>query len=196
MNIIYPPLVEESYKFILEQGIDVPKAEVYKMLVKKGVITQTGEPTKEAIKQGIVAEFNRGHRTLKEFKREYPIFKHYPSKEFTQQEGIWYVSQKIIADIEQMLKKNNCDRDTFTQVKTYFYFRNYDNPHASIAETKGVFHPLFTQYPDEAFRIVDGLVAVPQSIVEDIARRAKTGEIKANVHKLNELIEIMKEDRQ
>lgn len=194
MNIIYPPLVEQSYQFMLKQGIDVTKAEVYKMMVKEGVITQTGDPTKKAIKQGLVSEFSREHRTLKEFKREYPIFKHYPSKEFTQQEGVWYVSQKIIADVEQVLKKNNCDRDTFIQIQTYFDFRNYDNPHASIAETKGVFHPLYTPYPEEAFRIVDGLVAIPQSIVEDIARRVETGEIEANVDKLNELIEIMKGD--
>lgn len=194
MNIIYPPLVEKLYQFMLKQGFYVQKAEVYKMMVKEGVITQTGEPTKKAIKQGLFSEFKRGHRTLKEFKREYPIFENYPSEEFTQQEGVWYVSQKILADIEQIVENNNCDRDTFIQLQTYFDFRNYDNPHASIAETKGVYHPIYTPYPDEAFQIVDGLVSVPRSIAEDILKRVENGDLQGDINKLKQLIKSMRKE--
>ncbi|MFG5564215.1 hypothetical protein ACFJYA_08145 [Enterococcus faecalis] len=188
-NIVYPSLVEQSYQFMCEQGIEVTKAEVYKMMIQEGLLTETGNPTNEAIRQGLVTEFNQAHATLAEFKKEYPVFKHYSNEEFTQQEGIWYVSQKIIADIEQILAKNNCDRDLFIQIETYFNFRNYDNPHGSIAETKGVFHPWYTPYPDEAFQIVDGKVAVSKDILEDMARRVEKGELDMDNSKLYHLIE-------
>ncbi len=177
MEIIYPPLVEQSYQFITQQGIVVTKAEVYQMMVSEGMLTQTGEPTKKALEQGIVTEYKQQHRTLKEFKQEYPIFRGYPVKEFTQQAGVWYVSQEVIADIQAILDVNNCDVDTFNQIDMYFKFRNYDDPHGSIAEIKGVYHPLYTPYDDSMFQIVDGQVAVPQEVLADIIRRCDDHEL-------------------
>lgn len=177
MRVIYPPLVEQAYQFIVNQGIDATKEGVYKMMVADGVLTPTGNPTDKALSQGIIAEYKQHYDTLKEFKRAYPLFKHYPVKEFTQQDGIWYVSQKVIQDIQAILDANNCDKDTLMQIETYFRFRNYDNPHGSIAETKGVYHPLYTPYEDSEFQIVDGLVAIPKSIMSDIVRRCEIGEL-------------------
>lgn len=177
MRVIYPLLVEQAYQFIVNQGIDVTKEGVYKMMVADGMLTPTGNPTDKALNQGIISEYKQHYDTLKEFKRAYPLFKRYPVKEFTQQEGIWYVSQKVIQDIQAILDANNCDKDTLMQIETYFRFRNYDNPHGSIAETKGVYHPLYTPYDDNEFQIVDGLVAIPQSIMSDIVRRCEIGEL-------------------
>ncbi|MFG5501770.1 hypothetical protein ACFJYO_15370, partial [Enterococcus faecalis] len=73
-NIVYPSLVEQSYQFMCEQGIEVTKAEVYKMMIQEGLLTETGNPTNEAIRQGLVTEFNQAHATLAEFKKEYPVF--------------------------------------------------------------------------------------------------------------------------
>lgn len=177
MKVIYPPLVEQSYQFIIQQGIETTKSEVYQMMVAEGMLTQTGEPTKKALEEGIVTEYKQQHHTLKEFKREYSIFRHYPAKEFTQQAGIWYVSQKVIADIQAILDANNCDVDTFNQINTYFNFRNYDNPHGSIAEIKGVYHPLYTPYDNSLFQFVNGQVAIPKEIMTDIIRRCDEGEL-------------------
>ncbi|MDT2735943.1 hypothetical protein P7H00_02190 [Enterococcus pseudoavium] len=177
MEIIYPPLVEQSYQFITQQGIKVSKAEVYQMMVQEGMLTQTGEPTKKALEQGIVTEYKQQHRTLKEFKQAYPIFKGYPVKEFTQQDGIWYVSQDVIADIQAILDANNCDVDIFNQINTYFNFRNYDNPHGSIAEIKGVYHPLYTSYDDSMFQFVNGQVAIPKEVMADIIQRCDEGKL-------------------
>ncbi|EOB3407466.1 hypothetical protein ACIJDF_002551 [Enterococcus hirae] len=177
MKIIYPPLVEQAYQFLINQGVTTTKDKVYKMMVNEGTITETGIPTKTALEEGIFKEFNQKHKTLGEFIEEYPIFKHYPPKEFTQQDGIWYVSQKIIRDIQEILKVNNCDRDTFIQIEAYFKFRNYENPHGSISEIKGVYHPLYTPYDDSEFQFVDGLVAIPYSIISDIVRRCESGEL-------------------
>lgn len=175
MKVIYPPLVEQSYQFITQQGIETTKAEVYQMMVQEGMLTQTGEPTKKALEQGIVTEYKQQHRTLKEFKQEYPIFKVYPTKEFTQQEGVWYVSQDILnhfGDITETL-----DYDESQQLATYFNFRNYDDPHGSIAEVKGVYHPLYTQYDNSMFQIVNGQVAVPREVMADIVSRCERGEL-------------------
>ncbi|MGX2945876.1 hypothetical protein [Enterococcus alishanensis] len=177
MKVIYPPLVEQSYQFITQQGIRTTKAEVYQMMVAEGMLTQTGEPTKKALEQGIVTEYKQQHRTLKEFKKEYPIFKSYPVKEFTQQDGVWYVSQKVIVDIQAILDANNCDIDIFNQINMYFNFRNYDDPHESIAEIKGVYHPLYTPYDDSMFVFVNGQVAIPKEVMTDIIRRCDKGEL-------------------
>lgn len=177
MKIIYPPLVEQSYHFITKQGIETTKAEVYQMMVSEGMLTQNGEPTKKALEQGLVTEFKQQHRSLREFKQEYPIFRDYPVKEFTQQDGVWYVSQDVIADIQAILDKNDCDIDTLNQIDMYFKFRNYDDPDRSIAEIKGVYHPLYTPYDDSMFHMVDGLVAVPQEVLIDIIRRCDEREL-------------------
>lgn len=180
MKIVYPPLVEQSYQFITQQGISVTKADVYQMMVSEGMLTQTGDPTKKALELGIVTEYKQQHRTLKEFKQEYPIFRGYPVKEFTQQDGVWYVSQDVIEDIQSILDANNCDIDTLNQIDMYFKFRNYDDPHGSISEIKGVYHPLYTPYDDSMFHIVNGQVAVPQEVLTDIIRRCDDHDLKVD----------------
>ncbi|WP_413509826.1 hypothetical protein [Carnobacterium maltaromaticum] len=193
MKIIYPTLVEQSCQFMEQQGIKAEKAEVYKMMVRDGMLTQTGEPTKKAIKQGLVTAFNQRHKNLKDFKREYSIFGNYGKDEFTQQDGIWYVSQKLLDEINQNLANGKYSYDEKLQVETYFNFRNYENPHKSISETKGVFHPLYTPYDDSEFCFADGKVAIPESIVEDIIYRADNGELDLDCEKLKQMLESAKE---
>ena len=177
MQIIYPPLVEQAFQFITSQGIETTKDQLYKKMVEDGLLTETGDPTKKAIDQGIVDVYQQKHETLKEFKKEYPIFKVYGESEFTQQDGIWYVSQKIIKDVQAILDANDCDVDTFNQIQTYFDYRNYDDPHGSIAEIKGVYHPLYTPYDDSLFEMVNGLVAIPLKVMADIVYRCEFGEL-------------------
>ncbi|MGM0253131.1 hypothetical protein IGJ99_000685 [Enterococcus sp. AZ095b] len=177
MQIIYPPLVEQAFQFITSQGIKATKDQLYKQMVEDGILTETGGPTKKAIDQGIVAVYQQKHETLKEFKKEYPIFKGYGRSEFTQQDGIWYVSQKIIKDVQAILDANDCDIDIFNQIRTYFDYRNYDDPHGSIAEIKGVYHPLYTPYDDSLFEIVNGKVAIPLGVMADIVYRCECGEL-------------------
>lgn len=187
MNIIYPSLVEQAYAFAKAQGVDITKEEMYKMQVKEGFLTETGEPTQKAINEGLVASYSQTHDTLKQFKHEYPIFKDYPKSEFTQQKGIWYVSQKILDDIVAVV--DSIGYDETQQISTYMNFRNYDNPHGSIAETKGVYHPLYTPYDDSLFQVVNGKVAAPQSVIEDMARRADEGELDIDSGILKQLLE-------
>lgn len=189
MKIIYPPLVEQAYVFAKAQGLDVTKEDMYKMQVKEGFLSETGEPTQLAIDEGLVTAFQQKHETLKQFKKEYPIFHRYPSKEFTQQAGVWYVSQKVLDETVDKLEQDLFGYDEKQQLKVYMSYRDYEDPYGSIPVMKGVFHPWYTPYDDSQFHVVDGLVAVPESIVADMARRAECGELDLDAEKLYEMAE-------
>lgn len=189
MEIIYPALVEQVYSFCKENGLEVTKEDIYKMQVKEGLITQTGEPTQKSFDEGLVVEFNQQHDTLKQFKKEFTVFSKYEKEEFAKQDGIWYVSQNVLEETTKKMEFYN--NDEIQQIDIYLNYRSYENPHRSIAESKGVYHPLYTKYADSDFQIIDGRVAVPKHIVEDIILRSKTGELKCNDEQLNDLIEMM-----
>lgn len=53
-NIIYPPLVEDAYKFTRKQGFNLSKAELYKKLIEANFIDKQGNATQWAIDQGFV----------------------------------------------------------------------------------------------------------------------------------------------
>lgn len=53
-NIIYPPLVEDAYKFTRQQGFNLSKAELYKKLIEANFIDEQGNATQWAIDQGFV----------------------------------------------------------------------------------------------------------------------------------------------
>lgn len=56
LNIIYPPLVEQMYKFMHEIDNSLTKQDVYKKAIEINFIDQQGNPTKWAIEQGYIAE--------------------------------------------------------------------------------------------------------------------------------------------
>ncbi|MFC0276726.1 hypothetical protein ACFFH2_08425 [Enterococcus devriesei] len=74
--------------------------------------------------------------------------------------------------------------DELNQVVSYFEMRNYADPHHSIPEIKGVYHPLYTPYDDSMFQIIDGLVAVPQGVLSDIIQRCENGELEVDLAQL------------
>lgn len=56
MNIIYPPLVEQMYKFMRQAGMNVTKQDIYKKSIEANMIDQQGNPTKWAIEKGYIQE--------------------------------------------------------------------------------------------------------------------------------------------
>lgn len=83
--------------------------------------------------------------------------------------------------------------DETQQMSVYLNYRNYENPHSSIAEIKGCFHPWYTKYDDSQFQIVNGEVAIPRGIIEDMAYRAEIGELDMDPEKLNQITRMMEE---
>ena len=194
MKIIYPPLVEQAYNWMKGLGMNVTKAEVYQVQVKEGFLTETGEPTQKALDEALVKSYQQKHSRLIDFKQEYPVFVEYPTSEFTQQDGIWYVSQKILDHISEWVEQDILDFDQSQQIVAYMGYRNYDNPHTSIAEMKGHFHPWYTKYDDLQFQMLPtGEIGISKSVIEDMAYRSEIGELDLEVEKLNSVLKSMED---
>lgn len=58
MNIVYPPLVEQMYKFMHKIDKSLTKQDVYKKAIEINMIDQQGNPTKWALDNGLVSEAN------------------------------------------------------------------------------------------------------------------------------------------
>ena len=110
MNIIYPPLVEQMYKFMHEIDKNVTKQDVYKKAIEANMIDQQGNPTKWAIEQGYIAEIptvnkrqaklNKTRSTTSSDKDLDAVFSRMPPSAFT-----WIESQGSYAMDTAELKK-------------------------------------------------------------------------------------------
>lgn len=99
MNIIYPPLVEQMYKFMRQAGMNVTKQDVYKKSIEANMIDQQGNPTKWAIEKGYIQEVP----TVKEPTSDKDldnVFSRMPDSAFT-----WIESQGSYAMDTAELKK-------------------------------------------------------------------------------------------
>lgn len=113
MNIIYPPLVEQMYKFMRQAGMNVTKQDVYKKAIEANMIDQQGNPTKWAIEQGYITEFPTAEEAQDELNKINPtairnqvdndlntFFHRMPKSAFT-----WIESEGSYAINQQELKK-------------------------------------------------------------------------------------------
>lgn len=113
MNIIYPPLVEQMYKFMRQAGMNVTKQDVYKKAIEANMIDQQGNPTKWAIEQGYITEFPTAEEAQDELNKINPtairnqvdndlntVFHRMPKSAFT-----WIESEGSYAINQQELKK-------------------------------------------------------------------------------------------
>lgn len=110
MNIIYPPLVEQMYKFMHEIDKNVTKQDVYKKAIEANMIDYQGNPTKWAIKHGYIAEIptvnerqaklNKTSSTTSSDKDLDEVFSRMPPSAFT-----WIESQDSYAMDTAELKK-------------------------------------------------------------------------------------------
>ena len=85
MEIIYPPLVEESINFHLkERSKEISeKADMYCLMVERGIILENGEPTPEAIEKGWVKDFYEAEDlSLEDFLALYPVFNRHDLADF------------------------------------------------------------------------------------------------------------------
>lgn len=99
MNIIYPPLVEQMYKFMRQAGMNVTKQDIYKKSIEANMIDQQGNPTKWAIEKGYIQEVP----TVKEPTSDKDldnVFSRMPDSAFT-----WIESQGSYAMDTAELKK-------------------------------------------------------------------------------------------
>jgi hypothetical protein len=85
LNIKYPPLVEQSYSFMIATGIKITKDTVYKNMVDSGLIDENGNPTQTAIDEGLIEA--AGDNLIKQFKAANPSMASIPDQHFKVQNG-------------------------------------------------------------------------------------------------------------
>ena len=85
LNIKYPPLVEQSYSFMIAAGIKVTKDTVYKNMVDSGLIDENGNATQKAIDEGLIEV--AGDDLIKQFKAANPVISSIPNQHFKVKNG-------------------------------------------------------------------------------------------------------------
>lgn len=187
MKVIYPALVEQSYQLFKAQGTELSKDKVYKILIANGMINEKGEPTKKAISEGLVAVFNREHSSLKEFRKEYPVFDKYSDDMFIQFDNIWYISSEIASSLSERINSLSLTPDEVNQISSYYQMRNYENPQ-TIGEFKGAHFPTFSDIDDSHFHFVDNQLCLDVEAVTISCNKVINGEVEGNVESAEQLL--------
>lgn len=122
MNIIYPPLVEQSFHFYRENGEEqFSKSELYRSMVENHIITENGSPTVEAIERGLIQDFYEEQGlSFDEFLTIYPIFEAYDPELFQNIDGFWEMPVSLKQELLAQLKQGQFDYDSKTRLEEYF----------------------------------------------------------------------------
>lgn len=122
MEIIYPPLVEESINFHLkERSKEISeKADMYRLMVERGIILENGEPTPEAIEKGWVKDFYEAEDlSLEDFLALYPVFNRYDLADFQLIDGFWEIPVELKQTLLKELEAGKFDYDDSQQITEY-----------------------------------------------------------------------------
>ncbi len=126
MNIIYPPLVEESIKFqLLEKKQSfISKADTYRFMVENDIITENGEPTDFAIEKGWVKIFDETENlSLENFLKIYPIFEKYDVGLLEKIDGYWEIPIDLKEKILLEMAEDKFNYDEQVQLTEYLSSR-------------------------------------------------------------------------
>ncbi|OTN89075.1 hypothetical protein A5819_001567 [Enterococcus sp. 7E2_DIV0204] len=126
MNIIYPPLVEESIKFqLLEKKQSfISKADTYRFMVENDIITENGEPTDFAIEKGWVKIFDETENlSLENFLKIYPIFEKYDVGLLEKIDGYWEIPIDLKEKLLLEMAEDKFNYDEQVQLTEYLSSR-------------------------------------------------------------------------
>ncbi|MBO0431877.1 hypothetical protein [Enterococcus sp. DIV0660C] len=121
MNIIYPPLVEQSFQFYQKNSNeDFSKTALYRSMVANKLITENGHPTAEAIERGLVRDFYEEEDLLfEEFLAIYPIFTVYETELFQKIDGFWEIPVSLKNELMIRLDHGKFSYDEQVQVEAF-----------------------------------------------------------------------------
>ncbi|AZP03607.1 hypothetical protein [Jeotgalibaca ciconiae] len=121
MKIIYPPLVEEGYRYCLSKGVATTKEEVFLNLVKQNILQENGQPTKQALDKGFVREFTEDENlTYGEFIALYPAFSEYDPSYFLLIDGFWEMHRTLQKEIIKQMKEKKLTEKEIMEISAYF----------------------------------------------------------------------------
>ena len=122
MNIIYPPLVEESlsYHFSDNKIVLEDKVLMYQSMIEAGVIDEQGFPTQEALEKGWVKDFyEKENLSFDDFLALYPIFKSYDKRNFHLIDGFWEISHSFKETLIKDIQSEKMEYDDILQITEY-----------------------------------------------------------------------------
>ena len=121
MNIIYPPLVEQSFQFYQDYEQErYEKSESYRIMVMKNIINENGTPTEEALKKGLVKDFYEEYDlSFEEFLKLYPFFNNYDPDYFQKIDGFWEVPVCLKEELILLLNDKDCAYDVRIQIQQF-----------------------------------------------------------------------------
>lgn len=122
MNIIYPPLVEESlsYHFSDNKIVLEDKVLMYQSMIEAGVIDEQGFPTQEALEKGWVKDFyEKEQLSFDDFLALYPIFKSYDKRNFHLIDGFWEISHSFKETLIKDIQSEKMGYDDILQITEY-----------------------------------------------------------------------------
>ncbi|GMA46640.1 hypothetical protein [Tetragenococcus muriaticus] len=122
MEIIYPPLVEQSVKYHLQANKQetVNKAEIYRAMVERGILTENGQPTDYALKNGWIKDFyEEEDLSFEMFLDIFPIFKSYDAGLFQIVDGFWEIPVQLKKELLDGISQGIFSYDEKIQIEEY-----------------------------------------------------------------------------
>lgn len=121
MEIVYPPLVEQAFKYYTEELHEkIDKSELYRAMVADNIITQTGLPTEYALQAGYVKDFYEPEDlTFEEFLEIYPVFKLIDCDEFALVDGYWEIPITLKKELQGWLQTKELSFEHRQQIIEY-----------------------------------------------------------------------------
>lgn len=121
MEIVYPPLVEQSFQFYQEkeeQGYS--KSELYRSMVANQIIHENGVPTREALEKGLVREFyEEPDLAFEDFLAIYPYFQTYDSSLFQRIDGFWEIPLALKSELLAKVEAGTISYDEKVQIEEF-----------------------------------------------------------------------------
>lgn len=122
MNIVYPPLVEESLSYhFADKKLEIEdKVAMYQNMLEAGVIDEHGLPTKEALEKGWVKDFyEEENLSFDDFLALYPVFKSYDKRNFHLIDGFWEIDLSFKEALINKVQSENMGYDDILQITEY-----------------------------------------------------------------------------
>ncbi|MGY3765223.1 hypothetical protein ACWOAH_01510 [Vagococcus vulneris] len=121
LNIIYPPIVEDTYRSLKTFDRDITIQQVYHILLKSKIIDECGQPTSYALNRGLVYEYTEtADMMFEDFLKVYPVFNKLSAEKFKLIDGFWEmpVSEKV--KLQTSIDNFQLTYDELAQLDAFF----------------------------------------------------------------------------
>lgn len=121
MEIIYPPLVEQSFQFYQgSEEHEYSKSELYRSMVENRIIHENGSPTREALENGLIRDFyEEQNLAFEDFLAIYPYFEAYDPSIFQLIDGFWEIPLTLKNELLEKVEAGTISYDEKVQIEEF-----------------------------------------------------------------------------